>query len=53
MFMSGSGAILRLRLGHFLSRWLLFPLCYHVVRYRRGVVRANLSLAFPRKAPPR
>ena len=51
MFMSGGGAILRLRLGHFLSRWLLFPLCYHVVRYRRGVVRANLSLAFPEKSP--
>ena len=51
MFMSGRGAIWRVKAGHFLSRWLLFPLCYHVVRYRRDVVRGNLALAFPEKSP--
>lgn len=30
---------------------LLFPLVYHVVRYRRGVVRRNLRESFPEAAP--
>ena len=37
---------------------LCFPLVYYVVRYRRGVVRRNLSTSFPEKTardirPPR
>lgn len=47
--MSKRGSILRLNLSHFLSKWFLYPLCYHVVRYRRDVVYGNLSLAFPEK----
>ncbi len=39
----------RLWLGHWVSRWILFPLCYHVIRYRRKVVEKNLRLAFPDK----
>ncbi|MCM1034155.1 MAG: lysophospholipid acyltransferase family protein [Paludibacter sp.] len=41
--------IFRLWCCHFVSRWLLFPLCYYVVRYRRKVVRKNLRWAFPEK----
>ncbi len=29
---------------------MLFPLVYHVVRYRRKVVRQNLTLSFPEKS---
>lgn len=47
--MSKRGSILCLEISHFLSKWLLFPLCYHVVRYRRKVVRNNLLTAFPEK----
>ena len=27
--------------------WVLFPLMYHIVRYRRRLVRDNLTKAFP------
>ena len=30
--------------------WLLFPLMYHVVRYRRRLVHENLRLSFPDKS---
>ncbi len=43
-------SIWRLRVGHWFSRWCLFPICYHLVRYRRKVVKDNLSLAFPHKS---
>lgn len=49
--MSEKGAILRLRVSHFFSKWFLYPLCYHVIRYRRKVVRNNLCMAFPEKTP--
>lgn len=47
--MSKRISILRLGFGHFISKWLLYPLCYHLVRYRRKMVRINLSIAFPDK----
>lgn len=49
--MSKRSSLLRLRLGHFMSKWFLYPLCYYVVRYRRKVVRNNLCIAFPDKDP--
>lgn len=48
--MSKKGAIFSLGVGHFLSKWLMYPLCYYVVRYRRKVVHDNLCLAFPEKS---
>ena len=35
---------------YWFSRWLLFPLMYHVICYRRRVTAKNLSLAFPEKS---
>lgn len=35
---------------YFLSDYLLFPLIYHVARYRVKVVRQNLAQAFPEKS---
>lgn len=32
-----------------LSDYVVFPLMYYVVRYRRGIVRKNLTLSFPEK----
>lgn len=49
--MSKTASTFRLSLSHFLSRWLLYPLCYRIVRYRRKVVRANLRTAFPESTP--
>lgn len=44
-------ALSRLPLGvhYFMSDWVLYPLVRHVIRYRRRVVRKNLSLSFPDK----
>ena len=44
-------ALSRLPLGwHYaMADGLIYPLMYHVVRYRRGVVRENLEKAFPEK----
>lgn len=42
-------SIIRLKWYHALARWLLFPICFHLVRYRRKVVKSNLLLAFPEK----
>ena len=35
---------------HWCARWLLFPLMYHVVRYRRQLTAKNLRIAFPEKS---
>ncbi len=32
-----------------ISDYLLYPLLYHVIRYRRKLVRQNLTLSFPEK----
>lgn len=44
-------SILPLRVLHFLSDLLLFPLLYYVLGYRKRVVRQNLSNSFPSKTP--
>lgn len=33
-----------------LSDWVLYPLIYHIIRYRRHLVRTNLTLSFPEKS---
>ena len=38
---------LPLNIHYRLSDWVLYPLMYHVVRYRRKMVDKNLRLAFP------
>lgn len=38
-----------LRVLYGLSSWLVYPLVYHVVRYRRALVAKNLRLSFPGK----
>ncbi len=48
--MAKKSSIFRLRVGHGFSRWFLFPICYHLIRYRRKVVAENLQLAFPEKS---
>ena len=40
---------LPLRIHYFIADWLLYPLIYYIVRYRRRMVRHNLQLAFPDK----
>lgn len=40
-----------LRIMHRLVDWLIYPLLYYVVRYRRRVVRKNLTNAFPDRSP--
>ncbi len=47
--MKEKALIFRLAVIHFVSRWLLFPLCYYVIRYRREVVTHNLQLVFSHK----
>ena len=42
-------SLLPLRVLYFLGEWIVYPLCYYVVRYRRHVVRKNLINAFPEK----
>ena len=39
-----------LRVHYWCADWLLFPLMYHVVRYRRKMTAKNLALAFPEKS---
>lgn len=36
-----------LRVHHFFADWLLYPLMYYIVRYRRKIVDKNLRNAFP------
>ena len=38
---------LPLRVHYRLADWFLFPMMYHVVRYRRRLVAQNLRKAFP------
>lgn len=38
-----------LRVLYRCADWLLFPIMYYVVRYRRGLVAKNLRMAFPGK----
>lgn len=40
---------LPLRVHYWFADWLLFPLMYYVVRYRRRLVATNLHKAFPDK----
>ncbi len=40
---------LPLRVHYWFADWLIYPLMYHVVRYRRKIVEHNLRLAFPDK----
>ena len=49
MLLRCTSALSRLPLGvHYrFADWLLFPLMYHSVRYRRRLVRDNLTKAFP------
>ena len=35
---------------YFFADWLIYPLMYYVVRYRRKMVRKNLRLSFPEKS---
>lgn len=35
---------------YFFSDWLLYPLIYYVVRYRRNLVRQQLAACFPQKS---
>lgn len=41
---------LPLRVLYGLSQGIIYPLLYYVVRYRRRVVRENLSMAFPEQS---
>lgn len=45
--MSSNAYLHRLRTAHWVSRWVLYPLLYYVIRYRKNVVRQNLLIAFP------
>lgn len=38
---------LPLGVHHFFADWLVYPLAYHIVRYRRKIVDKNLKSAFP------
>lgn len=40
---------LPLRVHYWFSDWLLFPVLYHVIRYRRRLVAKNLRNSFPDK----
>ena len=52
MLLSCTAALSRLplRVHYFIADWLLYPLIYYVVRYRRRMVTHNLRLAFPQKS---
>lgn len=39
-----------LRAHYWCADWILYPLMYHLVRYRRKVTAKNLALAFPEKS---
>lgn len=39
-----------LRVHYFFADWLIYPLIYHLVRYRRGMVAKNLRQSFPDKS---
>ncbi|MBQ2520413.1 MAG: lysophospholipid acyltransferase family protein [Paludibacteraceae bacterium] len=52
MLLRCASALSRLPLGvlYAIADTVLFPVMYHVVRYRREVVQMNLRLAFPEKS---
>lgn len=39
-----------LRVHYWCADWILYPLMYHLVRYRRKMTAKNLALAFPEKS---
>lgn len=39
-----------LRVHYWFADWIIFPMMYHVVRYRRKLTAKNLALAFPEKS---
>lgn len=39
-----------LRIHYWCSDWILYPIMYHVVRYRRKMTAKNLTSAFPEKS---
>lgn len=41
---------LPLQVHYFLADYFLYPIIYHVLRYRRKIVRKNLALSFPEKS---
>ena len=40
---------LPLRVHYFFADWFIYPIMYHVVRYRRALVAKNIRLSFPEK----
>lgn len=51
MLLPLTACLSRLPLGvhYWFADWFLFPMMYHVVRYRRKVVEKNLRMSFPDK----
>lgn len=43
-------SLIPLRVGYLLGDLLIFPILFHVVRYRRKMVRKNLKDSFPEKS---
>lgn len=41
---------MRLRLFYIIADWLIYPLMFYIVRYRRRMVAKNLKLCFPDKS---
>ncbi len=39
-----------LAIARWIARWIIYPLYYYIIRYRRKVVQKNLCLAFPQKS---
>lgn len=52
MLLHCTSLLSRLPLGvhYWCADWLLYPVMYYIVRYRRGVVARNLRMAFPEKS---
>ena len=52
MLFSCAAALSRLplRVHYWFADWVLFPMMYHVIRYRRRLVAKNLRMAFPDKS---
>ena len=39
-----------LSVHYFFADWLIYPLIFHIARYRRKMVMKNLRLSFPEKS---
>ncbi len=50
VYMATKLHIVSLAIARWISLWIVYPVCYYIVRYRRKVVRKNLCLAFPQKS---